>query len=105
LLNKDEKYGYKKIVDKVSDENEYIALGCQCLNGETLKLDSFQKSMCSHATMLNDEVLIGFVENIISLEPKYNSLEMYNSTILQALINNNNTETDYESVCNEKLNN
>ncbi len=104
-MNQDEKYGYKKIIDKVSDENEFIALGCQCLNGETFKLDSFQKSKCSHASMLNDEVLIGFVENIISLERTYDNLEMYNSTILQALINNNNTKVDYESVCNEKLNN
>jgi argininosuccinate lyase len=48
-----------KLVKKIS----ILPLGCECLNGDTLKLDTFRNTKrLIFSTMINDRVLIQFVE-------------------------------------------
>ena len=102
LLNKDEKYGYKRL-DEIKNENEYIALGCDCLNDEKLNLDLIKSKKCSHSTMINDNILIGFLENIVSLEPKYDNISSYNNSTIDALNFHIKEAKNYEVECNKLL--
>ena len=61
LLNKNDKYGYKKF-SNITDENEYIALGCECLDDEILNLDVISSNhKCGHSVIINDNILIQFL--------------------------------------------
>ena len=103
-MNKDENYGYNKL-NEISNENHYIALGCECLDGDNLKLETFESNKkCSHATMINDKILIGFLENIISLDPQYDNIYKYNNNIRYALITYAIEGLNFEDICNKKLN-
>lgn len=96
------KYGYQKF-SNISNENHFIALGCDCLEGDTLKLDKIHKANCAHSTMINDQKLISFVENVVSLEPESRSVKKMPKRILRALENHESNDGDYEDTCNRKI--
>ena len=54
--------------------------------------------------MINDKILIGFLENIISLDPQYDNIFKYNNNIRYALITYAIEGLNFEDICNKKLN-
>ena len=79
-------------------------MGCECINSEKFDFNNLEKQKCAHSTMINDQVLIGFIANLISLEPKFKSLAEYSTSVLNALKQHNHTN-NYEQFCNKRLNN
>jgi len=102
LLNKDPKYGYKSF-EKLNENNQYVALGCDCLDDKNeFVLKNFEKNKCSHSTMINDKKLIGFVENLVSTEQTHDTLSEYEDSIRKA-IGMYNPLLNYVDVCNGYL--
>ena len=101
MLSNNTKYGYKRF-SKLNNENEYVALGCECINDGRYVFPNLEKKRCSHSTMINDQVLIGFVENLVSTEPQYEKLHKYKQSIQKA-IGMYNLLFKYVDACNEWL--
>ena len=53
--------------------------------------------------MINDNILIGFLENIVSLEPKYDNFSSYNNSTIDALNFHIKEAKNYEVKCNKLL--
>ena len=79
-------------------EQTFAALGCSCIKNNVYesKIDA-----CSHAQMINDNVLIDYVFSIVD-DPKETAA--YSST-KKAAVNSYNSGINYETVCNKELKN
>lgn len=101
LLAKDSDFsGNKEDIHK-----PFSAIGCDCLldtNAYEMKFVSKNADKCSHATMINDSVLISFIGKLISKNELYENLDLYNKDIQTAFKNYNRNE-NYQDTCNQKL--
>ena len=82
-----------------SKEQDFIALGCSCLNGNN-KYDS-SYSECTHAALINDEIFIDYLISIVD-DPK---VENTATTEKKDAVNRYNSKTDFEADCNANLKN
>ena len=82
-----------------SKEQDFIALGCSCLNGNN-KYDS-SYSECTHAALINDEIFIDYLISIVD-DPKVENTETIEK---KDAVNRYNSKTDFEAYCNANLKN
>ena len=91
-LGKTGKYAFNPNV-----EQNFIALGCSCIN----KNNKYESSVddCEHANMINDEIFIEYLLSVVD-DPKIDIT--YSNAKKQAILNYN-SNTNYESTCNNDL--
>ena len=78
-------------------EQSFIALGCSCLDKDNTYKDKTDD--CSHASMINDDVLIDYIFSVVD-DPK-EKIEVTDSK--REAARNYIPEYDYESQCNYEL--
>ena len=78
-------------------EQDFIALGCSCLNNKNQYKKSF--SDCTHAALINDEIFIDYLLSVID-DPKVAN-EVTDAKKQAVKIYGSNK--DYESLCNADL--
>ena len=79
-------------------EQTFAALGCSCIKNNVYesKIDA-----CSHAQMINDNVLIDYIFSIVD-DPKETATV---TSTKKAAVNSYNSGINYETVCNKDLKN
>lgn len=78
-------------------EQNFIALGCECLNSRNQYKKKFED--CTHAAMINDDSLIDYVISVAD-DPKVNNEQTPEK---KNAVNNYDSKTNYESLCNADL--
>ena len=76
---------------------DFIALGCSCLNKNNQYKDSYDD--CTHAALINDDIFIDYLISVVD-DPKVQN-EVTDAKKLAA--KNYDANKDYESVCNSEL--
>ena len=91
-LGKSEKY---KLNPKL--EQDFIALGCSCLNNKNQYKNSLED--CTHASMINDNYLIDYIISVVDDPKDSNNI----TESKKQAVKNYDSSKNYESICNSEL--
>ena len=80
-------------------QQTFAALGCSCINKNNEYESS--NSACTHASMINDQYLIDYVNSIID-DPKETTTV---TSTKKAAVNSYNKDINYDAVCSKDLKN
>ena len=80
-------------------DQQFIALGCSCINKNNEYESSYDD--CTHAALINDDIFVDYLISIVD-DPR----DIITTTDgKKEAIQNYNSKTDYESLCNNELKN
>ena len=80
-------------------DQQFIALGCSCINKNNEYESSYDD--CTHAAWINDDIFVDYLISIVD-DPR-DIIATTNGK--KEAIQNYNSKTDYESLCNNELKN
>ena len=78
-------------------EQNFIALGCSCINNKNEYIKSFGD--CTHATMINDDFLIDYIISVVDDPKASNDVTESKRQAVKIFDSSKN----YESICNSEL--
>ena len=80
-------------------EQNFIALGCSCLNKKNLYKDDMDD--CSHASLINDDIFVNYLISVVDDPKEINIITSDKKEAAQRYNSNKN----YETLCNSDLKN
>ena len=78
-------------------EQNFIALGCSCLNNKNLYKDDIDD--CSHASLINDDIFVDYLISVVD-DPKEKNII---TSEKKEAAKRHNSFKNYESLCNRDL--